>query len=209
LRQITAAGLGLLTLLVSACATVPPVTGIKAEREAAYERRATRIAAWTQWGFQGRLSLDDGQDGGSGRLDWQTEGERSQLDFRGTLGRGAWRLSMQPGQASLQRADGSRAEASSVEQLVLSEVGWYVPVEALGWWVRGLRAPGPSQQIEFDAAGRIVRLAQAGWTIEFERYRAVAGTELPGRIEAVRGELRLKLVAARWTAPAGPDDSRA
>jgi outer membrane lipoprotein LolB len=209
LSHIFRVGLALLALLVSACATVPPAPGALAQQEAAYDSRAAGITAWTRWGFHGRLSMDDGVDGGSGRLDWRADGDSSRLDFRGTLGRGAWRLTIRPKGALLQRSDGSRVAAPSVEELVLAEVGWRVPVDALAWWVRGLRAPGEADRVEFDESGRIVRLLQAGWTIEFDRYRAVAGTELPGRIEAVSGDLRLKLVPAQWSTPVTADDSHA
>ena len=195
-------------LLLNACTAVE-VKNVSGSARQVYQERASRIAAQEQWGLTGKLSLDDGQDGGSGRLSWQMQPGASELDFHGALGRGAWRLSIGPDSATLQRADGRRVEAESVEELVLGEVGWRVPVEALSWWVRGLRAPGVAERIELDEAGRIVRLGQAGWMIEFERYRSVAGTELPGRIEAVRGDLRLKLVAARWSAPIPAEDARA
>lgn len=209
MTRIYPAGLALLALLLSACASAPRAPDARAERQAAYELRAETISAWTRWGFEGRLSLDDGVDGGSGRLDWRADGESSRLDFRGTLGRGAWRLTIQPGGALLQRADGSQVEAASVEELVQAEVGWRVPVDALSWWVRGLVAPGDTEQVEYDESGRIVQLTQAGWTIEFERYREVAGADLPGRVEAVRGDLRIKLVTARWSAPVTASESRA
>ena len=162
MNRLTVAALAFLVLALSACATAPLSRESNAERQAAYDARSAGISTWTRWGFKGRLSMDDGTDGGSGQLDWLTEGKESRLDFRGTLGRGAWRLSMGPHSATLQRADGSRVEAESVEELVLGEVGWRLPVEALSWWVRGLRAPGVAERIELDEAGRIVRLDQAG-----------------------------------------------
>jgi outer membrane lipoprotein LolB len=191
----------LLLLALSACTGTPPRPQSESALEAAYARRAVDISAWSSWGFDGRLSMDDGEDGGSGSLRWRTDGPDSRLDFRGALGRGAWRLSIAPGRAVLEKADGSRTEARSVDDLIRLETGWEVPVDALAYWARGLRAPGEVAKIEFDQDGRIVRLEQSGWSIRFERYRDAVGTELPGKIEAVRGQLRLKLVPARWAVP--------
>ena len=44
--------------------------------------------------------------------------------------------------AELTFADGATYRAASVETLVREQVGWPVPVEMLGWWVRGLAVAG-------------------------------------------------------------------
>lgn len=201
MRQSLLRWLACFSVTLSACTSVPRAPDSAVELQAAYDERVRGIATWVQWGFRGRLSMNDGEDGGSGRLHWQTEGKSSQLDFRGTLGKGAWRLSLAPGSAELTRSDGSQLTGDSVQALLRSEWGWEVPVEDLVYWVRGLRAPGPVEGIDFDDAGRITRLSQSGWDIEFERYRDVSGRQLPGKIKAVSGQLTIKLVPARWTVP--------
>ncbi len=192
--------------LMSGCASAPSITAAPEAARFAYQQRAATIAAWSRWEFNGRLSLDDGEDGGSGQLRWQVDGQTSQLDFRGTLGRGAWRLSIEPGHVVLDKADGSRTVAGAVDQIIENEIGWRVPVNALSYWVRGLQAPGQPDQVEFDELGRVTRLSQQGWLIDFDRYRAAAGVELPGRIEAVNGDYRLKLAGTRWLGPEDPRD---
>jgi outer membrane lipoprotein LolB len=199
-RLITGLFLG---LVLAACSTTRPLPGPASEYRAEYERRAALIASWRQWEFLGRLSIDDGSDGGSGSLSWQVREQSSQLDFRGTLGKGAWRLSIFPDRAVLERSDGSLAEAARTEHLVAQETGWQVPVDALHYWVRGLEAPGGAAGTEYDRQGRLTQLVQQSWTIEFDRYRATAGVDLPGRIVAVNGDLRLKLVVGRWQGPSG------
>jgi outer membrane lipoprotein LolB len=173
-----------------------------------YQQRAAAIGAWSRWEFNGRLSLDDGEDGGSGQLRWQVNGQNSQLDFRGPLGRGAWQLSIEPGRVVLVKADGSSVVAGSVAGIIDNEVGWRIPVKSLSYWVRGLPAPGQSEEVELDQLGRVTRLRQQGWLIDFDRYRLAAGVELPGRIEAVNGDYRVKLAGTRWLGPENlPDDA--
>jgi outer membrane lipoprotein LolB len=199
-RQSWLPGLAL-GLLLTACRSLAPPPESMANARTIYEQKAAAIAAWDQWAFLGRLSLDDGQDGGSGQLHWQVRKESSQMDFRGSLGRGAWRLRILPDRAILEKADGSLNEARDVDQLIQREIGWQVPVDALAFWVRGLEAPGDSGNMKLDPSGRITSLQQLGWNIEFDRYRTVGAVELPGRIEAVQGTFRVKLVAGRWTGP--------
>lgn len=151
-----------------------------------------------QWSLAGKLSVDDGEDGGSGRLQWKVADPVSDLSFRGALGKGAWQLHIEPGLAELRKSDGSVLFAESVGQLIESELGWSVPVNALRWWVLGVNAPGPTDALELDGEGRAALLRQFGWQVSFSRYSPVAGIELPGRVDALRDDRRVKLAIASW-----------
>jgi outer membrane lipoprotein LolB len=169
----------------------------------AYRERAERVGAWNEWSLTARLGISAGEDGGSGRLDWDQGGARSDLRFRGTLGQGAWRLQSEPGTATLEQADGSVRRADDVESLVREATGWSVPVTALGWWVRGLAWPGAVADGDpsLNEDGTLRSLAQAGWTIEYTRWGAgPAGLAMPTRLEAARDDLTVKLAISRWTA---------
>lgn len=167
----------------------------------AFQQREASLAALNSWDMAGKLSIDDGEDGGSGRLSWQVRDDSSVMNFRGALGRGAWQLDTGPGFAELRKADGSVTRAASVRELVESEVGWRVPVDALRWWALGLPAPGGVELLDLDAAGRIIAMQQDGWNVSFNRYRAFGGMELPGRMDAVRGRYRVKMAVSNWTVP--------
>ena len=186
-----------LALLLQACAGID-TRQPEAGDETAYRERATRISAFEQWGFNGKLSLDDGEQGGSGSLRWNTEPASSTLDFRGTMGRGAWQLLITPAESVLTEADGSVRSAPDVEALVMERVGWVIPVDALAWWVRGLKAPGAADVSRLDADGRLLRLEQLDWEIEFTRYRDFGGKAMPARLEARRDAYRVKLAIGRW-----------
>ena len=200
-------------LCLAACATSPgpgdPVTADQRERlaRAAYVERQDAIATWEAWGFSGRLSMDDGEDGGSGRLDWAVRGGVSTLEFRGALGQGAWKLVLDPDGATLSKADGSVLADPSVGDLVRRETGWRVPVDALGWWVRGLAEPGHPAQFEFGDAGTqpLVALSQLGWHIRYDRYREDDELLMPSRLEATRDNGRVKLAISRWWHQAGDE----
>lgn len=183
--------------MLSACTGVsvrePGGSGVEA-----YQERARQIAAFEQWGLAGKLSLDDGQDGGSGKLSWEAQAAGSDLDFHGAMGRGAWQLRIREHSATLKEADGTVQTAPDAMQLMHNRVGWSVPVEALAWWVRGLKAPGETGLEQLDAEGRLLSLQQHGWTVEFKRYRSVGGIDLPVRLEAQMDSYRVKLAVGRW-----------
>lgn len=191
-------------LVLVSCATrqVQPTDGESAA--SAFRQREQALAALTAWDLAGRLSIDDGAEGGSGRLGWKIRGDASEMTFRGAMGRGSWQLSSGPGYAELQRSDGSLSRGDSADELVHSEVGWQVPVNALRWWALGLPAPGGVELMDLDAAGRVLALQQAGWHIHYERYRSFGDVELPGRMDAVRGQYRVKMAVSDWVVSAPP-----
>lgn len=201
MKQILSVRLPLLlglSLLLLACGARQVAPEDDAEAASAYRERQQRISALDSWTLSGKLSVDDGQDGGSGRLSWRVDGANARLEFRGALGRGAWRLDISPHMATLEKADGSVLQAATAGEIAEHEAGWHIPVEALQSWVLGVAAPGPVDALEFDPEGRALLMHQHGWVIRFSRYRSFGELELPGRVDVVRGERRVKLAIVDW-----------
>jgi len=184
-------------LALNACTGVPSKQA-PAGNKAAYQGRAENLGAISEWGLVGRISLDDGDRGGSGRLQWQVKTDSSELDFHGAMGRGAWHLQINPAGAVLQEANGSEQTAADANALIQDRVGWPISVDALQWWVRGLAAPGAIEDERIDDQGLLVSLDQFGWSVNFSRYASVDGVVLPKRLNASRDNYRVKLAISHW-----------
>lgn len=163
-----------------------------------YDARSAKLTAISHWSLTGKISLDDGDQGGSGKLRWDVNADQSEMGFRGAMGSGAWNLQMGPQGASLKLADGTEQSAADVRDLIWEHVGWPVPLEALQWWARGLAAPGVAEKEQFGPGDLLVSLRQFGWDVQFSRYESVAGIELPVRLKATRDNYRVKLAISRW-----------
>jgi len=174
----------------------------------AFQARSSQLGGIASWGLAGRISLDDGDQGGSGKLQWDVEPGLSELDFHGALGRGAWHLRVGPGLARLQLADGTVETAPGVGELIRDQIGWPVPLDALQWWVRGLAAPGPVENRTLDELGLLVSLRQFGWNVEYDRYGSFAGVQMPVRLDAIRDNYRVKLAISRWRMGADDDSAK-
>ena len=166
--------------------------------EAAVEERIAKLNAINEWSLSGRISLDDGDQGGSGKLKWDVKRDQSELDFHGAMGRGAWHLQIGPQGALLKMADGTEQAAASVSELIQEHMGWPVPLDALQWWVRGLAAPGQTEDKQHGPEGLLSSLQQFGWSVDFTRYSSVGGIDLPVRLNATRDSYRVKLAISRW-----------
>ncbi len=162
---------GLLVLLLAGCAAPQPRTPDLTAPDAAYRERAALLGSLSDWSFTGRLGLRQGDEGGSGRLDWMQRSATSELRFRGALGAGAWRLQAGPREARLILADGTERVGVDVVALVHETTGWRLPVDALAWWVRGLTAPQeiPAQALELSDDGLPQSFQQAGWRLSRRR----------------------------------------
>jgi outer membrane lipoprotein LolB len=186
-----------LLLLLNACTGVSVKESDSGNKEA-YRNRAEKLAAISEWGFVGKISLDDGEQGGSGKLRWDVQADHSELDFYGALGRGAWNLTIDPDRAVLREANGMEQTAADVNEVVQDRMGWRLPVDALQWWVRGLAAPGAIEDEQFDSEGLLVSLNQFGWSVDFSRYDSRNVLALPIRLNATRDNYRVKLAISRW-----------
>lgn len=184
--------------LAGACSQMPQRVVEDPSAVRAYQARSDILAPIDRWEISGRLAVTDGEDGGSGALTWVQEGDRTWMSFRGALGQGSWELDADGFGARLQLADGRRFAAASLSELVQAQVGWKVPVNALFWWVRGLTAGPEWQERGLDEAGRLVRLRQAGWEVEFGTYRTAEPAWLPSRLTARRGDYAVKLIVREW-----------
>jgi outer membrane lipoprotein LolB len=183
--------------------TLSACTGVAVKEPATagkviYQQRAVQINAIDRWGFSGKISLDDGDQGGSGKLHWDVLADRSELDFHAAMGRGAWHLQVDPERAVLKEATGEQHVAANVNDLIHQRIGWPLPVDALQWWVRGLAAPGLVDAEQFDSQGLLLHLEQFDWSIDINRYKNFAGLQLPIRVDARRDNYRVKLAIGRW-----------
>ena len=192
---------------LAGCATRPLVHEPlpPAQRAAALERQDAReaiLAGARQWTLQGRVALSNGERGGSGRIDWQQARDGYQVALSAPITRQSWRIVGDAGSARLEGLEGGPRSGSDPAQLLREATGWEIPVTALASWVRGARAPaaGPAQ-LQFAADGRLARLQQAGWTLDYRDWQADAalGIELPRRITAERDRARVRLVVDDWS----------
>lgn len=186
-----------LSVVLNACSGVA-VREPDIGNQAACQERAGKIASISEWGFAGKISLDDGESGGSGRLQWNVGPGGSELDFHAAMGRGAWHLEIGPEGALLRQANGSTEYAPNVNELIQERIGWAIPVHDLQWWVRGLAAPGAVESETCDPKGLLTRLEQSGWNVDFDRYTVASGMVMPARLDAKHDAYRVKLAISRW-----------
>ena len=197
-RDLRQAGLSLLLMaMLAGCATTSDRTAAPDEAEQTRTEHRAAVMAQPEWGLTGRLAVRDARQGGTGALRWHHDSERDVLEFRAGLGAGAWRLSVPAeGLVELETGGGERFTGSNVEQVLRQHLGWTLPVAKFRFWVRGVAGPGSIESSRYDRRGRLQRLQQDGWRVEFDDYSGTLA--LPGDITAESGEYSVRLLVQGW-----------
>jgi len=206
-RVACGAWLAAAVLALAGCAVAPvraPLPPLSPSQQAAavarQEAREAALALMPDWRLEGRVALTSGSRGGSGRLEWTQRGSGFEVVLSAPVTRQGWRLAGVPGDVVLEGLEGGPRRGPDAAALLREATGWEIPVVALSRWVRGARAGGGGARLEFSADGRLARLEQDGWTLDYADWRLQAGgIELPLRVTASRAPARVRLVVDAWS----------
>ena len=190
------------TALTSGCAAfVPTAPEPPSERVAQlWRQHAQSVRAQTDWVLNARIVVSSEDDSWSGKLYWQQGKDHYQASFVAPFGQGGIQLEGKPGQVEMRTSDGHMMVAADAESLLYQQLGWQFPLGKLRYWVRGIPAPTSHNMpvLAFDEAGRLSRLRQADWRIDYPAYQQTEGQVLPRKVYLENTELSVRLVVDRW-----------
>lgn len=156
------------------------------------------------WEFTGRISVSApdsaGQQAWHGEIRWSQQGDSYDIQLNAPLGQGALHLSGDAQGVRLRTGDGTEEFAADPETLLQQRLGLRLPVSGLRYWVRARPDPRAAQTEELNAVGRLLRLVQSGWEIDYKRYAGTASGDLPDKLFLRNPEARLevRLVIEQW-----------
>jgi len=188
----------ILILLLSGCATPPsPVP----EAANAWAARQTRLAQLATWQVEGRIGVISGQQGWHATFQWMQQEPNYRIDLIGPLGQGRVVIAHNGQEVRIQTQNGQSWTAPDPDDLLEQTLGVRLPINGLRYWVRGLPAPEPTPVLQTDRNGRLTRLEQNGWIIEYLIYAptSIPNLDLPERVIAQHQDLSVKLIMNQWT----------
>lgn len=179
-------------LALAACATAPRVTSDRAPAVLAADR--------VRFELNGRIGIQNGDEGMSGLVRWLHAPGADELWFSSPLGSSIAMLVRGPNGVELVAGREPPRRAATAEELTRAALGWDLPLSGLEHWILGRPAPGAgTARMERDpASGRLTRLVQDGWSIEFRRYLDTEWGALPGLMNLEYGSLQIRLAVDRW-----------
>ena len=179
----------LFAVLIASCASVPPPM-----HPAGWTERLQLLQRINDWDLQGRAAVAIGSRGWQASVDWRQHADHSVVHLAGPLGIGASVLALGPDGLSV---NGSPPSPEGVE-IMAQRLGFALPVSNLRYWLLGVPDPAGPSSVRFNAQDRVASLEQAGWTVDFLRYRVQAGDWLPALLVLRSEGVRVRIVVDRW-----------
>jgi outer membrane lipoprotein LolB len=198
LKRTRALSAFIVMLLLWGCASTPEPADLEVVDDTWTLRRDTLLQL-QNWELDGRIGITVEHQAWQASLVWVQRGENFLLDVAGPLGQGRLMVSGGPNGVRAERHDGRVVNATDVESLLRSELGWTLPVEGLRYWVKGVPNPREStQSIALDELGRLAELNQGGWRIRYPSYIESDDVDLPHKIRLDSGDVSVRMVVDQW-----------
>ncbi|MFZ5555137.1 MAG: lipoprotein insertase outer membrane protein LolB [Pseudomonadota bacterium] len=187
-RRSVHAALALSILMATAgCATLPP-PGV-----------APPPAPLGAFELTGRVGVRYQEQGFNGGVRWTHQGGRDEVWLTTPLGQAVARVNAIPGEVTLVTSDRKIWRAADASALTREALGWELPLDGLRYWVAGFSRPGREATTRRGEAGRLERLTQDGWKIEYTEYTVAGGHALPRTLIAARDGVEIRLTVDSWS----------
>ncbi len=191
-----------LLLFLTACAGFAPRHEDAARAEQLWQARNESLAG-RNWILSGRVAVKSERGSWQALLTWRQVAERYTINFQSPFGQLVARLMGDDSGVSLYLPDDRVLSSDDPAGLLQEQLGWEVPVTGLRSWVAGIPTLGDITSKSLDEKGRLQRLDQQGWSIDYARYARVQDIDMPGRVRLKRGDISIRLVIDRWELQGG------
>jgi outer membrane lipoprotein LolB len=175
-----------LALVLSGCAAMQPEPSARIE---------TALSA--NWTVQGRIGIQADEQSLSGNFRWRHRMDTDDVLMTSPLGQGVARIERNAAGVTLEVPNQPARYAPDAESLTRETLGYALPLAGMAWWVQARPDPGRAFEATRDAAGRLARLKQDGWVIDYLQY-ADDMPARPRKLVVAREGLEIRLVADSW-----------
>lgn len=166
-----------------------------------WDARKAVLESLSEWEFTGSINVRDAEEAHSSRIRWRQNNELYRINLWGTFNIGATEVNGKPGEVRIEQEGEEPIITDTPEQLLYDRIGYELPVTELNFWIKGIPAPGPSQELSFADNQQLLSFVQAGWRVDYLGYTNFGQQTLPTRIRVQKPPLRLDLIRMNWTLP--------
>jgi outer membrane lipoprotein LolB len=184
--------------LLVGCAVTPEIKDPIRIKEA-WRTRYAQLSQVRSWALKGRLAISVENEGWYAGMRWSQQDDHYDMEILGPLGRKvAWLEGGAQG-VNLETSKGESAYAPDAESLMYQLLGWSLPLTGLRYWVLGIPSPQDHVvEIQLDDIGRLSRLRQSGWNVQYQRYQWERRWDLPYKMTLVNASVTVKMVVNAW-----------
>lgn len=193
LRLLSLSGI----LLLSACSNTPQQPVLPSQLT--WSDHEELVTQQEHFQANGKIAIRQKDQRTSASLNWTQDKQHYAIFMAGPLGSGAVGIAGSPQGVTMDISGEGRFYAQSPEALMNERLGWSLPLSNLGYWVKGIPAPGSSYQKSLDDQQRLALLKQNNWLIEYKSYYQLADTAWPRKIQLHYGQnLQVTVLIKEW-----------
>ena len=148
------------------------------------------------WQVEGKIAVKYDSKGLTFRFVWRQKGNQTMLSFSAPLGV-VFRFFITDDYCEYINEKGEVFRATSSEELMLNEIGWFVPIKRAMFWIKGI--PFPDAKIEAVSLyqdNNYKQFTQLPWTVTVEEY--FTDRRLPKAIVFLSDGVRIKVAIKKW-----------
>lgn len=183
-------------VFLNGCAVAPtqkPTANVKSNL-ALHEAHLLNIATIKTFNLKGKIGVQANRNSFSGNFHWQHALETDHIALFSPLGSQAADIKKTPIFVTLTDNQGQAITEKNAEALTEKVLGWELPLAGLSDWVLGRPSHTGLSDREWDDGGKLTKLTQNGWQIEYTEYTNLGAYPLPVKMHLQHGNVKIKLV---------------
>jgi outer membrane lipoprotein LolB len=177
-------------LLLSGCSTLTTTTDVTYQTN---HNAQNALYDLQHWSFEGRIAIVTKNDVEQVNISWTHFPSEELIKLSGPLGQGAVMIQLNAEGVTIDRGGGDIKTSANPEAFINQEIGLFVPVTSLRYWVVGV--PEKSQDTKTIDSG----FEQSGWRSQYKAMQSVKNYLLPRNMTVTNETVKLKLFIDQWS----------
>ena len=198
-QQVRIAIVAITLLLLASCQSLNNSTVINKSTKFDIANLETNLHKLNKWTASGVIGISYNGKADSANYVYSQDGEEFSIKLYGPLGIGSVEIKGDDNKVIFIDNKGKKTQADSVESLMVQRLGWYVPVEGLSSWIKGIPVSDKDTNRQIDDNNLTQVLAEGGWEMHYQDYKMFDGKyPLPTKVKMTRDGLYLKIIIKSW-----------
>ena len=177
-------------LLLSGCSTLTVTPDVTYQ---ANHNVQNALYDLQHWSFEGRIAIVTKNDVEQANISWSHFPSEDLIKLSGPLGQGAVMIQLNAEGVTIDRGGGDIKTSANPEAFINQEIGLFVPVTSLRYWVVGL----PEKSVDTKAIDS--GFEQSGWRSQYKAMQSVKNYLLPRNMTVTNETVKLKLFIDQWS----------
>jgi outer membrane lipoprotein LolB len=157
-----------------------------------------QLRANQHWQVKGRVAVQTKDENLSATLEWEKSARNFDFHIYGLFGATYTHLIQNGDKATLKLPEDQVFHHKDAQALMDRQLGWNFPIDALGYWIKGLASGKKGEKVTRDINGQLQAIDFRGWHVSFSRYQEFSGYHMPKIIKAKHPQMTLKIAVKKW-----------